>query len=96
MYYRLNDQDEPVPCELMEWAESSNQRRRQIGYDKLPNGFLVSTVFLGLDHAHDGGPPLLWETMVFDGGYGDDRECERYSTKADALAGHDAMVGKYS
>jgi len=35
-------------------------------------GYIVSTVFLGLDHAYasgdpDDGEPVLWETMVFDG-----------------------------
>lgn len=28
--------------------------------------YRVSTVFLGLDHQHGEGPPLLFETMVFD------------------------------
>jgi hypothetical protein len=27
----------------------------------------VSTVFLGIDHSHGSGPPLLFETMIFDG-----------------------------
>ena len=52
----------------------------------------VSTVFLGLDHQHFDGPPLLFETMVFVGEHGD--EMERYSTWDEAVAGHDAMVAK--
>ena len=49
----------------------------------------VSTVFLALDHRFmGGGPPLVYETMVFGLADFDDRECERYSTRADAIAGH--------
>ena len=52
----------------------------------------VSTVWLGLDHSYDGGPPLIFETMVFGGGL--DLEMERYSTEAEALAGHAAMCAR--
>ena len=54
----------------------------------------VSTVFLGLNHSyHLGGPPLLFETMVFPSqdNYSD-MLCWRYSTKAEAEAGHAAVV----
>lgn len=47
----------------------------------------VSTVFLGLDHNFQGvGPPVLWETMVFGGGY--DEAQERYTDEAASIAGH--------
>ncbi len=44
------------------WYENGNNRivaKTQLGHR------LVSTVFLALDHAFGGGPPILWETMVF-------------------------------
>jgi hypothetical protein len=50
----------------------------------------VSTVFLGIDRSFGSGPPLLFETMVFGGELDDEQE--RYSTEAEALAGHAAMV----
>jgi hypothetical protein len=50
----------------------------------------VSTVWLGLDHQFLGGPPLIFETMIFGGPH--DRECTRYCTEADAIAGHAATV----
>lgn len=51
----------------------------------------VSTVFLGLDRRFvGGGPPLLFETMVF-GGERDGAQW-RYSTWDEAVAGHDAAV----
>lgn len=56
---------------------------------------MVSTVFLVLDHRMGGGPPILWETMVFHGGtrgWGDGRECWRYASREAALAGHRRVV----
>lgn len=50
----------------------------------------VSTVFLGLDHGFvREGPPILYETMVFGGRL--DEECVRYATRAEAVAGHEAI-----
>lgn len=46
----------------------------------------VSTVFLGIDHNWFGGPPLLFESMVFGGPL--DQEMRRYSTWDEAVAGH--------
>lgn len=53
----------------------------------------VSTVFLGMDHNFVGnGPPILWETLVFGGHL--DGEMDRYTSEADALNGHDAMLAR--
>jgi hypothetical protein len=57
--------------------------------------FLVSTVFLGVDHNMLGaGPPLLFESMAFEGEEvtGDDVFMDRYATWDEAEAGHKAMV----
>jgi hypothetical protein len=51
----------------------------------------VSTVFLGIDHQFGEGPPLLFETMVF-GGDGMDGHTRRYTTWAEAEAGHAEVV----
>ena len=48
----------------------------------------VSTVFLGIDHAMDGGPPLLFETMTF----GPVEDTWRYATWDEAVAGHARVV----
>lgn len=50
----------------------------------------VSTVFLGMDHNFSDGPPLLFETAVF--GEAGTTGIQRYSTYADALAGHAKAV----
>lgn len=55
-------------------------------------GWTISTVFLTLDHSFGHGPPLVFETMVFPEGSYSELYCDRYSTKAEALAGHKAVV----
>lgn len=69
-------------------------QEKTVAYDKLDNETVVSTVYLAIDHSWGDGPPLIFETMVFGGKY--DREQERYSTEAEALAGHARWVEKAS
>jgi hypothetical protein len=56
----------------------------------------VSTVWLGLDHGYNGGPPVIFETMVFD--HRDDgqwnNELTRYCTEEEAMRGHLEVVGR--
>lgn len=67
--------------------------------------YTVSTVWLGLDHNFGfGGPPLIFETMVFTtSAWNADRsdpdseglldiDCRRYPTQEEAEAGHEEMV----
>lgn len=57
----------------------------------------VSTVWLGLNHNYSGGTPLIFETMVFGlkdltwfngRGFPKDLDQRRYTTEAEAIAGH--------
>ena len=86
----LNSAHDVVECDLITWAqmfESSEARR--VARDSI-DGVDVSTVFLGLDHSFGNGPALWFETMVFGGPL--DQEMERYTTWAEAVAGHEDMV----
>lgn len=74
---------------LVKWAENFEKTDRKIARAEL-DGVLVSTVFLGMDHAYGDGPPHWFETMIFGGEH--DSFCERYSTYDDALAGHARVV----
>lgn len=71
------------------WRKGISDAEMTIGRDII-EGCLVSTVFLGLDHNFCGGPPLVFETMVFRGPL--DQEQVRYSTYTAAEAGHRRMV----
>lgn len=91
MYYILDAAGQPQQCASVEvWARwFENAAGRQIGHDDVGEAS-VSTVFLGLDHAFGGGPPLLFETMIFGGKYGDWQW--RWTTRACAEAGHARIV----
>lgn len=88
--YILNAAGEPEPCEdLLTWGRWMQTADRHVA-DTHFGDVRVSTVFLGLDHAFWGeGPPVLWESMVFGGPL--DGESRRYSSGADADAGHTAL-----
>lgn len=87
------------PMTLMEWASRLESRGtdKRVAETTLPNGRWVSTVWLGLNHNFGRGRPLIFETMVF--ASKDDMgelDCDRYSTEAEALAGHEAMCAKWT
>lgn len=60
------------------------------------NGYLISTVDLGIDHSFGTEKPLYYETMIFkkDGSDIDfnDLYCERYSTEEEAIKGHEKAI----
>jgi hypothetical protein len=97
------------PITLMEWARRLEGKStaavvadKRVAEDVLPNGYWVSTVWLGLNHAFGDGPPLIFESMVFpcsaDGKVTDwlELDSDRYSTEAEALTGHAALVAKWT
>ena len=66
--YILNRNHEPIPTDDFEvfgaWFE--NGANRVVKQENV-GPYFVSTVFLGNDHNfHLSGPPVLFETMVFD------------------------------
>jgi hypothetical protein len=93
-FYTLDENfDRPVPCDSMleysAWLGTLNEEiRTPVGYivgkDSLDD-CEVSTVYLGIDHSFR-GEHVLWETMVFGGE--SDMYQERYTSHADAVAGH--------
>lgn len=52
----------------------------------------ISTVFLGMNHRYGDGAPLWFESMIFGGKF--DEEQVRYTTWAEAEAGHKKLVDK--
>lgn len=90
---------------------ASARYSRRVAHHILSNGLYISTVFLGINYGFgDGSKPLLFETMAFiqpnakkrkrtnkqANKFGYDIAWERWSTQAEALAGHNAIVALYS
>lgn len=85
-----------TPCSIEDYARSFELINRRVALTKVtggnpPHTWEVSTVHLGLDHGYGDGPPLIFETMVFDP-EGVGGELDRYSTEQQAREGHAAMV----
>lgn len=78
-----------VPCpDMREWGKWMKTDKRFLWRTETAYA-LVSTVFLGNDRRFIGdGPPVVFETMIFGGGEFN-QEQERYTTYADAQAGHE-------
>jgi hypothetical protein len=84
------------PMDLQAWAaKHADMDYRVVRQDHI-DGHFVSTIRLGLDHSFLGGPPLIFETMIFD-----QREdansyahvyCERYTSEDAARVGHDRAI----
>jgi hypothetical protein len=88
--------------DVLEWArlfESSERVVKQTRHKERGREFWLSTVWIGIDHNLGfAGPPLVYETMVFDLrppafnaviGEKHGNECDRYETRDEAEAGHD-------
>jgi|SRR5882672_2199038 len=84
------------PVDVVQWGEL---RKRdgylRIGFDKLESGFIVSTVWIGIDMGLGitPGPRGLFESAVFDGATM--RWSQKYDTEQEALRGHRHLVIKW-
>jgi len=112
IFYWFNDEGDPVPLTTEEFLELSaknpfRDKRRFIGNTKVGD-YTVSTVFLIINHAFNGGIPVLYETMIFDKedkpvDFGEMTDLQhfsievlgqirRYATKTGAIDGHKEAV----
>jgi hypothetical protein len=76
--------------DIITWAKWFEKADRNVKRTTLPDGVLVSTIFLGLDHNFLNGAPILFETMIFGGEH--DQWCDRYETWEQAEAGHQNAI----
>jgi hypothetical protein len=94
------DRDGQPIDDVLAWGmKSEDPEYKRVAEDNVGR-YYISTVWLGLNHNWGDGPPLIFETMVFakdDAGEVDfsDLDSDRYSTEAEAIAGHDQMVAKW-
>jgi hypothetical protein len=100
-YYRRDGT--PYP-DLIAWGRGLEEdSKRRVAETTLPDGKWVSTVWLGvclsfhgIDDADD--RHLIFETMVFPSEEGPLHELDqdRYATEAEAIAGHNRIVEKWT
>jgi len=91
LHWILDDDGEPQAVEdVLTWALWFETHDRRVLRDAVRRGVAISTVFLALDHAWMGGPPVLWESMIFGGVF--DGWQERYTSRLDALRGHARLI----
>jgi hypothetical protein len=108
-YAVLTEDGAVMECDLVTWGRwlELNRSHRIIAQEQLPGGYFLSTVFLGLNHGY-GKNPLWFETMIFEKPTGEkslitgkeqklgpELFCERYTTLAQALAGHQSAREKF-
>lgn len=93
---------QPIPT-AMGWAMKMEQNDRRvaatfIGRQWFPRWW-VSTVWMGLNHQYGDGPPLIFETMVFevkDGQIGmGGLDCIRTPTLQAAREAHEEVLNAY-
>lgn len=96
MFYKLDENKNAIPCEVLEWGEQLEEMSisgAKIVANEEVNGKIISTVWLGVNHSYnDGFPPLIFETMIFEGDSCWDIYCDRYSSWDEALAGHQKAI----
>ena len=99
LFYILDEHKNVIPASYVEWIE--NRDKNKIIKQEEIDGYFISTVFLGIDHAihllNKIEPPLVFETMVFDKdkdayGHGYGLYTDRYSTYQEAEIGHKKAV----
>jgi hypothetical protein len=93
LQWKLVDRRAVPVDDTLEWARWIKTADRSVAKTEV-GPLLVSTVFLGLDHQYSTdpkAPPLLFETMIFQGD-ARDLDCRRYSTWEEAEQGHAQMV----
>lgn len=96
MYYNRDGTPIEGNEATLEWAKQfEDTKSRTVRLTITPYGERLSTVWMGLDHSFtQTGPPIIFETMLFapekyiEKHYPHDQLQERYSTEAQARAGH--------
>jgi hypothetical protein len=88
-FYVLDGKTPKAVDSLEEWAKHGESAHCHVA-DEMVGAVRVSTVFLGVDHSHGYGPPLVFETMIFGGPH--DQHQTRASTWDDAEKQHAEAV----
>lgn len=93
MYYDRDGQ----PITQSQWGQLFGDHNYKVVQQDKVNGYFISTVWLGMNHAYGVDSPLaIFESMVFEEDSYADLDCIRYATEAEAKAGHLVLLEQYS
>lgn len=103
MYGKLDPSKKVIEATREEWSRSFEDPSSRVVEQTGIGEYLVSTVFLGLNHAFMGGQGIWFETMVFEPAPADrvlasvdqvevSGFSQRYRTWEEASQGHQAVV----
>jgi len=84
---------------VLQWGDDMlDLEAKVVRQEVLPNGYKVSTIWLGLDHSFvPEMEPQIFETEVWDPADNNiDAATRRYSTEDDAIVGHTETVNEYT
>lgn len=105
LYWRLNADRSISQISGEDWLNDGAERERalrdgepdpwRVAIDELGGPCYVSTVFIGVNATGSREAPLVFETMARIGPRGEDEVTRKYSTFADALAGHAELVDEH-
>lgn len=101
-FYILENKKVKEVNDCLEWGRwfQNNCNLRQIKREKI-GGYLISTVFLGINYGLSKKRPLIFETIVFvenilfKSGLRNEVDVDRCSTYDEALEMHERLVKKY-
>lgn len=91
MNYKLVGHEVEKVDDVLEWAKWFETANRRVAEDVV-NGYVVSTVFLGIDFGMWTVDPMLFETMVFPENSWSEVGRAHYSSWESAELGHRRFV----
>lgn len=92
-HWILDENRKLIKTDLITWGKWLQTCKDRIVKQEMVGDSKVSTVFLGIDHNFNDGPPILWETMVFGGKLDQEQDrCSGNWEQAEAM--HQQMVAK--
>jgi hypothetical protein len=91
-FYILDANRLAVPVATVEeWGRYFQTANRRVALEEI-GPYIISTVFLGLDHSFGGELPILFESMIFGPPNGNEVDMDRCSTWEEAIEMHERMV----
>lgn len=90
-WYILDEHGQVVPVDKTVWVRYVMRSGQHLRRTRIGN-MVVSTIFLGIPFAYSKDEPLLFETAIWDCDRNECNVSRRYTTLAEAEAGHAELV----